>query len=155
RSPMTRRLALPLLGSILALSSPALAQSPNARAAEGLFQQGVSLLQSGQTKEACEKFVASYGLDPANGTLQNVASCHEKEGTTASAWSEWLELAGKAAQANQKEREQLARSRAGELAKDLSRLELRFASNSNVATIEIDGQTVARSGWTAPLPLDP
>lgn len=152
---LTRSTFIVLLVSIGSLPRSALAQSANTQAAEGLFQEGLSLLESGKTSEACEKFVASHRLDPANGTLQNVASCHEKEGRTASAWSEWLDLAGRAARAGQAEREALARTRAAALSKELSRVELRFPASSNVALIEIDGQPLSQSAWTTPLPLDP
>lgn len=154
-TPKIRPAAIAVLLTFNLSSGRALAQSANAAAAEGLFQEGLSLLESGRTPEACEKFVASYRLDPANGTLQNVASCHEKEGRTASAWSEWLDLAGRAARAGQGERETLARTRAAALGKELARAELRFPASSNVATIEIDGQPLSRSAWETPLPLDP
>lgn len=140
---------------VLALAEIARADSPNAQAAEGLFQEGISLLNAGKTSEACAKFAESYRLDPANGTFQNVAACHEKEGKLATAWSEWLELAGKAARADQHDREQLARKRAAELSKDLPHLELRFPASSNVADVQIDGQTVSKPAWSTPLPLDP
>jgi hypothetical protein len=145
-------LGLAIVGSI---QEVAFAQSPTAHAAEGLFQEGIALLESGKTSEACAKFVESYGLEPANGTLQNVASCHEKEGKTATSWSEWSELAGKAARAGQKDREALARTRAAALSRELAKLHLQFPEASNVATIELDGQPLVTSAWHTPLPLDP
>jgi hypothetical protein len=144
-----------LLAAMLFATRPSLAQAPNAQVAESLFQEGVALIEAGKTKEACEKFSASYRLDPANGTLQNVASCHEKEGKTATAWAEWLELAGKAGRAGQKDRERLARTRATDLSKDLARLELKLPANANVAEIVIDTQAILRDAWTTSLPLDP
>lgn len=154
-TPSTRSALIVVLLSLGLLPRAAFAQSANTQAAEGLFQEGLTLLESGKTSEACEKFVASHRLDPANGTLQNVASCHEKEGRTASAWSEWLDLAGKAARAGQGERETLARTRAAALSKELARIELKFPASSNVATIEIEGQELSQSAWSTPLPLDP
>jgi hypothetical protein len=150
-----RALPLGLLMATLLVTPPSRAQAPNAQVAESLFQEGVSLIEAGRTREACEKFSASYRLDPANGTLQNVASCHEKEGKTATAWSEWLELAGKAARAGQKDRERLARTRATELSKDLARLELKLPPAANVAEIVVDTQPILRDAWTTSLPLDP
>jgi hypothetical protein len=150
-----RRFVAAAAALVLLVPANAFGQEANLQAAEGLFQEGLSLLESGNLREACEKFVGSYRLDPANGTLQNVASCHEKEGRTASAWAEWLELAGKAARSGQKEREQVARTRAAELGKELARLELRFTPSPNVATIDVDGRALSSSAWTSPLPLDP
>ena len=123
--------------------------------AEALFRDGVSLFDAGHVHDACEKFAESFRLDPANGTLQNLALCHEREGKTASAWAEFSQLAGRAAQAEQREREQMARARAAALAPRVTRVRLVFGDASNVERVEIDQQELGRAAWTSPLPLDP
>lgn len=123
--------------------------------AEALFRDGVTLFDAGKVHEACEKFAESFRLDPANGTLQNLALCHEREGKTASAWAEFAQLAGRAAQAEQREREQMARARAAQLAPRVTRVLLAFGDTSNVERVEVDGQELGRAAWTSPLPLDP
>jgi hypothetical protein len=131
------------------------ARADNAAIAEALFREGLELLNRARTHEACEKFSESYRLDPANGTLQNLAGCHEKEGRAASAWTEWSELAAKAGRAGQKDREQLARERAANLEKSVAHLELRFTQPDSIAAVTLDGVSIGRAAWMTPLPLDP
>ena len=127
----------------------------NANVAEALFRDGVTLFDRGRVAEACDKFAESFRLDPANGTLLNAALCHEKLGKTASAWAEFAQLAGRAAQASQKDREALARARAAELETKLSKVSLAFGPSANVEDVRVDGQALGHAAWTTPLPLDP
>ena len=138
-------------------SHPAHAQTAgeSGNVAEALFRDGVTLFEAGKVHEACEKFAESFRLDPANGTLQNLALCHEREGKTASAWAEFAQLAGRAALADQREREQMARTRAAQLAPRVTRVLLAFGDARNVERVEVDGQELGRAAWTSPLPLDP
>ncbi len=143
--------------AMIAASPSSLAQSAGEKGsvAEALFHEGVALFDGGRVHEACEKFAESFRLDPANGTLQNLALCHEREGKIASAWSEFAQLAGRAAQAGQKEREQMARTRAQQLAPRVTRVRLVFSGESNVEQVVVDGQELGRAAWSTPLPLDP
>jgi hypothetical protein len=127
--------------------------SPNAVVAEQLFREGEQLFTGGRTHEACEKFAASNKLDPAPGTLQNLAVCHEKEGRTASAWLEFTELAGLAQRAGKKDRERAARERAAALEKNLARV--RVAADPKIATIEIDGAPLDAAAAGTAFPIDP
>ncbi len=123
--------------------------------AEALFRDGVTLFDAGKVHEACTKFGESYRLDPANGTLQDLALCHTREGRRASAWAEFALLAGRAAQAGQRAREQMARAQVVELEKKLARVALSFGASSDVEEIAVDGETIGRAAWSTPLPLDP
>ena len=150
--------AVALVLALAAMTShPARAQTAgeSGNVAEALFRDGVMLFEAGKVHEACEKFAESFRLDPANGTLQNLALCHEREGKTASAWAEFAQLAGRAAQAEQREREQMARARAAQLAPRVTRVLLAFGDARNVERVEVDGQELGRAAWTSPLPLDP
>jgi hypothetical protein len=151
------RRALPL--SFAALLSAGLAFAPRARAqgsrADAFFQEGVKLLEAGRTHEACVLFEQSLRLDPAPGTLQNLAICHEEEGRTATAHAEFEELARQAAADGQKAREALGRQRAAALARRLSQVEFRFAADANVAEIGVDDARLDRAAWKTPLALDP
>jgi tetratricopeptide (TPR) repeat protein len=130
------------------------AQAPSA---DALFQEGLKLFDAGKTHEACERFEASLRLDPALGTLQNLATCHEADGKTARAYAEFLDLADAAAKAGvgQKAREILGRQRAATLAKKLSKIELVLGTGANVTEIRIDDVPLDRARWTAPVPVDP
>ena len=97
------------LVATLAASSPALASDP--AAAEALFQAGKGLMDKKNYAEACPKFEASYKLDPAIGTLLNLADCHEKQGLLARAWVDWGEARDKAKREGDKPRADLASRR--------------------------------------------
>ena len=58
-------------------------------AADALFQAGKQLIAEKKYAEACNKFDASYKLDPTLGTLLNLADCYEKAGRFATSWSTW------------------------------------------------------------------
>src|SRR4051794_23814576 len=107
-----------LLVASLGLASGARA---GGSAADAQFQEGLKLFDAGRTHEACERFEASLRLDPALGTLQNLATCHEQEGRTARAFAEYEELATRAGQAKQAVRETFGRQHAAALGKKLSR----------------------------------
>src|SRR5262245_3168255 len=93
-------------------SRAALAQQGDKAAAETLFTEGRTLMQAGRYDVACDNLAESQRLDPAVGTLLNLADCREHQGRTATAWAIWLEAAAAARTAGQAERESLARQRA-------------------------------------------
>src|SRR5437868_2773215 len=89
-----RMLVVALLLSLLTAPAPAQAASPTAddkALATILFRDGRTLLAAGKVLEACLKFEESQRLDPAGGTILNLALCHEREGRLARAWSEFKE----------------------------------------------------------------
>ena len=90
--------------------------------AEALFQEAKKLKAAEEYDAACPKFAASQKLDPALGTLLNLADCHEQQGLTASAWAEFLEAATLARRAGQAERAKVAKERATALEGRLTRL---------------------------------
>ncbi|NUP11650.1 MAG: hypothetical protein HOW73_36860 [Polyangiaceae bacterium] len=121
-------------------------------AAEALFREAKGLAIDGKTPEACIKFAESQRLDPKTGTLVYLATCHEDEGKTATAWVEFSEASRQAGRAGQKEREAHARQRAEELEKTLSKVVIRPVDGAGL-TLEIDGREVRTFG--SPIPFDP
>jgi hypothetical protein len=129
----------------------------DAAAAEGLFQEGRARLEAGDIAAACSMLAESLRLDPATGTLIALAACHEKEGKLASAWAEFADAAGRAAQEGNDERQRFAVARAEQLKPRLSSLTVRV-SGEVAAT---PGLTIVRSNrklgpgeWNVPLPVD-
>jgi hypothetical protein len=152
-----RSLALSFSVGLITLSlspEPARAQS-NAALAEELFREGQRLLEAGKTHEACERLAASQSLDPALGTLINLALCHERDGKTATAWSEYSDAAAEASKSGEKDRETFARERAAALEKQLSRLVIAIDAPPEGVAIKLDGQPLPASALGTAIPVDP
>ncbi|MCE9573982.1 MAG: CDC27 family protein [Deltaproteobacteria bacterium] len=62
-------------------------------AGEAAFLQAKDLMKAGKVAEACAAFEKSQAADPQLGTEYNLATCYEKLGRLASAWTEFRELA--------------------------------------------------------------
>jgi hypothetical protein len=142
-----------LFACSLAAGAARAAPPPNTDAAraDALFREGLRFFESGQTAKACERFDASYQIDPALGTLQNLALCHEKDGKLVRAYDEFAELAAKAQQAGKSQRADVAREHLAALDSKVARLTLAFAEDLRVLAVEVDG--VARD-WHAPIAVD-
>jgi hypothetical protein len=130
------------------------AHAGNKTAAEALFRDGTQLLEAGHVDEACAKLAASQAIDPALGTLLYLAACHEKEGLTASAWSEFSSAAQWAQRANQPERVQFARRHLAALEAKLSGV-LIHASKVAGFELRIDDGLLTAAAVGTRLPLDP
>jgi hypothetical protein len=155
----SRRAPAPLAASLAALCAAgvALAQpSPGDRAiAEGLFREGRELLAQGSFAVACPKFAESYRLDPALGTLLNLAICHERQGRVASAWVEYNDAAAEAQRTNQKSRFDYARGRAKKLESKLAFVVVNVVEPVEGLAIKLGAASVGQAAWGSPLPVDP
>jgi hypothetical protein len=122
--------------------------------AEALFRAAKDLQAAGKLAEACAKYMESHRLEPKPGTILNVATCHEQEGRTATAWADYTEAATFAARAKQADRERFARGKIEELEKKLSYVTFRFPQ---VVGLEIllDGKTLTTASAGTRVPIDP
>jgi hypothetical protein len=151
----TLSFSLFLAGGLLA-SSPAAAQdASNKAAAEALFRDGRTLYDQGKFPEACAKFAESQRLDPAPGTLLNLAGCYEKNGQTASAWATFKEAMAASHVKGRTDWEDLARTRASALEPTLSRLTIAVASKADGLAVTRDGNNVGSAEWGTAIPVDP
>ncbi len=149
-------------GSLLAAlaSREARADDPppeNRALATALFQEGRRLLEDNHVAEACRKFEESERLDSGGGTLLNLAACHEREGRTASAWTEFEGALAQARRDGREDRAQIATQRMAVLEPRLSRVTIVVAAASDRADLEVtlDGTSVRRPAWGMGMPVDP
>jgi hypothetical protein len=128
----------------------------NIALAEKLFQDGRELFTSGNYDAACPKFAESYRLDPGAGTLLNLAACHEKQGKTATAWSEF-ELAHQELLRSADERATYAATQAKNLKGTLSYLTIEVATDAKLdgLVVTLDGTAVGDAVWGTESPVDP
>jgi hypothetical protein len=143
-----------LLGWALLAPQSARAQSASDKAtAEALFSEGRRLMSQSNYHDACPKFEASLRLDRGLGAMLNLADCYEKNGQTASAWAEFREASAAARAAGSRDREDLARQRAGALEPKLSRLTIAVARPP--AQVTRDGTAVDSAVFGTSVPVDP
>lgn len=146
------------LGLVFASVDAAHAQSVESKAiAESLFREGRALMEQGRTAEACRKLEESQRLDPALGTLLNLAVCHEEEGKIATAWAEFNEAMVQARREGRQDRFDLAAERVAALEPKLPRLAISVPQDNRVSGLEItrNGTPLGSGAWNTALPIDP
>ncbi len=143
----------------MAFAGPAAAQSGDTdrQIAQQLFDDGRTLLEARRYGEACPKFAESQRLDPGGGTLLNLAYCHELEGKTATAWSEFRDALGQAIKDNRKDREDFTRTHIADLAPKLMRVVVHVPERLSARDPEIslDKSKLPPTAWGTPIPVDP
>jgi hypothetical protein len=145
------------VGLVVAMTASASeARADDAAAAQALFDQGKKAMAAHDFAAACTEFEDSFRLDPAMGTLLNLADCKERIGKLASAWSLFLELAAKAREAGQPDRARIGRQRAAALAPRLSHLVIHSPGPQSTPGLEVkrDGTLVGPGEWDVPIPAD-
>jgi hypothetical protein len=151
-----RPLALAALTAIVSTGAVARAAEPNesgAAAAESLFQEGRHAMDQKKYGDACPKFLASYKLSPAIGTLLNLADCYEKNGQLASAWARFHEAIALGQRLGRADREKTAKDRAEKLEPRLIRLTI-LAQDPHL-DVKLDGNPLDSAVLGTPVPIDP
>ena len=125
--------------------------------AQSLFDEGRRLIRAGDYAAACPKFAESQRLQPAPGTLLNLARCHELEGRLATALGEFQQVRSEAQSSHRKDRQQAAEERIAALEKRVPRLTVNVSASSRATglRITIDGAELADSSWGTDAPMDP
>ena len=128
-----------------------------AATAQALFDDARRLFDHGRVREACEKFGASEKIEPREGTLLNLALCHQKEGKTATAWIEFIAARARARSEGLAERERFATEHIEALAPILTRLRLVVAAEAHAPglNVTLDGEEVLDAAWGTDMPVDP
>ncbi len=140
-----------------ALLSPASAHAQRESLAEELFRQGQRLMHAQEVDSACLKFEESQRLDPATGTLLNLAVCHQKQGRTATAWAEFRQAAELARRDHRPDRVEFAEQRAAELEARLVRLKLVLPPEVTAldVTVALNARLLGPGAYDVAFPVDP
>ena len=158
-APLTH-LTLATFATLAFAMAPAVAHAQSASdqaAATALFKQGRDLMAAGKYAEACPKLAESQRLDPGAGTLLNLATCYEKNGQLASAWTTYQDAASAAQKAGEGDRVKAARAKVAALEPALPTLTITVPAAADRPDLEVrrDGALVGRAAWGAPIPVDP
>jgi len=158
--PSHRTAILGLLGPVLAASlAAAPARADNVADAEDLFHRAKALVAQKKVDEACPLFKESYRLDPAQGTLLNLALCNEQIGKTGTAWGQFRAVEQQARRATppREDRVKLAKEHADKLEPRLSRVRLDVppAARAPGLVIKVDGEEKGEPLWQTGIVVDP
>jgi hypothetical protein len=152
------RLAAAFVAACTLASSSAFAQSStDAVLAETLYRQGRELMAQGKAAEACPKFAESQRLDPATGTLLNLAACYETVGRLASAWLAYTEAVVAARRDDRADRVRFAEERIALLEPKLSHVTVVVSPEADVEGLEVrlNGGLLGSASRGVPTPVDP
>jgi hypothetical protein len=143
----------------LVLAWPGLAHAAdkNPVVAQALYDEARQLVAAEKFEQACPKFKASYELDPAGGTLLNLADCYERQGKTALAWTTFKDALEAARRDGKNERIEFATQHLATLEKRLSRLSVAVPDTARLPGLEVtvDGTPLAEAAYGMALPVDP
>jgi len=124
--------------------------------AQALFDDAKSLMKQGDYAAACPKLEESQRLDPALGTLLNLADCREKEGNVATAWSLFRDAESLAKRGGHSDAEEVAHSRVVALTAQVPRLLIKVTPGQpkrlRIVRNDVD---VGAPQWGTAVPLDP
>jgi hypothetical protein len=146
---------VPAFAAVSALTcSVALADVSDPVASESQFRKGRASADAGDYPRACIAFGESQRLDPAPGTLLNLADCEEHLGRVASAEAHFLAAEGALPKTD--ERRSVAHDRAAALAPRVPWLVIALAPGTpGDARVFRDDVEVDADTLFAPWPLDP
>jgi hypothetical protein len=129
------------------------ARAKDAPTAEALFRAGREASKRGDTATACERFGESYRLDPAVGTLLNLATCQEELHRLADAWESYRHVADSLPRDD--DRRPMVRERIAAIDARLPRVTIETTSTGTGQEITSDGTVLKRAAINVPLPMDP
>jgi hypothetical protein len=137
---------------LLGLAASVQAQPANRAAADAAFKQGRDLFKAGKFAEACAQFARSQQLDPAHGTLFNLAQCSERTGRLATAAAAYRELVAHDANA---QRKATAEKRLQQLAPRVPKLVAKLMAQPDGLALELVGDEGTRPiGANVPVEVD-
>lgn len=146
-----------LLAAMLCVGTARAQDTSQRTLAETLFREAKQLMDSGRYTEACPKFAESQHLDPGGGTLLNLALCHEKQGRTATAWTEFHEALSQAKQEARADRQEFAQQHLSALEPKLATLKVSVPESARVRgmVIRVGRAILPEAAWGTSIPVDP
>ena len=140
---------------VLFVASVGFASTPEQQAlAEALFRDAKTLMKAGDFAHACPKLEESQRIDPAGGTILNLAYCHEQLGKTATAWAEYHLALTAAREKKRDDRIQVAEEGISRLEPKLSYVVVRVSGDEKTR-VTLDAQELTNASWNVRLPVDP
>jgi hypothetical protein len=137
-----------------ALACPSVAFARDPAAAEVLYRSAREAAKKGDWATACAQFAESQRLDPAPGTLLNLADCEEHRGLIAAAWIHYVEAEPLFKSGDT--RAALARDRAAALDKKVPRVRIKLeAGASPDSKVFRDDVELGTASLGLPLPVEP
>jgi hypothetical protein len=121
--------------------------------ARGLFREARALVGKGDYEAACGKFEQSLALDSGIGTKFNLADCWEHLGKVTGARTMFEDVAERAHESGQFDREKAARVRAAALDAQVPHLTISVSTPG--VEIKRDGIIVVPSDWGTAVAVDP
>ncbi|MGE0871118.1 MAG: hypothetical protein AB7P03_21315 [Kofleriaceae bacterium] len=152
---MTRRWVVTIMVAGIVTRSTVARTETDAAMAERLFRDGRALLEAGKTAEACEMLAESQRLDPAGGTLLNLALCHERQGKLATAWAEFVDARAQARVQQRTDRVELAEAHIRALEPRVPRIRIVLPPDHADATLVLDAKVLGSAAIATELPVDP
>jgi hypothetical protein len=145
---------LTLMTFAATLSGVARADGHDPAAAESLFRDGRAAAQRGDWEAACPKLRESQRLDPAPGTLLNLADCEEHRGKVATAWQLFRQVVD-SVPAND-DRSPIAAKRAAALEKRLPHMTVRLVGQAPAGVkVTRNDVELSEASLGSALPVDP
>jgi hypothetical protein len=142
--------------ALLAFASPARAENTTTTAtAQSLFDRGKAAMAKGDYATACPLFAESQRAEPSGGTILHLALCHEGEGKTATAWTEFHAAVSFARRDGRADREKVAREHITALEPKLTKLVVAVPKPAPGLEVRVDGAVVVAVQWGTPTPVDP
>lgn len=138
--------------AVLSATTFASAEAPPS-AADQLFREGREAMAKRDYAKAITKLEASQKLEPAAGTLLNLADCYEQSGRLASAWETYIQARQAAQKRGRNDWVELATERITNLGPKLSKLRL-VGTLSPRERAELDGKPLDVAGYGPSLPVD-
>ncbi|HEY6560210.1 MAG TPA: hypothetical protein VI072_23155 [Polyangiaceae bacterium] len=142
------------LFAIVLLAAPAAAEADPEAAAEALFRSGREAAADGDHAQACQRFRESQRLQPAAGTVLNLAICEEQLGQLVEAWQHY-HAALDSLPAGDSRRE-IARARLAKLDARLPRFVVQKTASAPPRTRVRLGRVVFNeNSFGVPIPVNP